>query len=415
MSDIVVRGRSVRVLCRLLLFIAFLMLGCETNAGKGHGSGGAPAASGVVADAAAAGADGSPPASCKKKCGATCDVDDGCGGKCACKSGKSCQSGVCVDEACGPCRPNEACTNGKCECVPDCTNRACQDDGCGALCPCPDNTGVNAQGQSVPLDQCQDSCKQVGWSCGTLCGVDCGRCSAGQLCKTGRCECEPRCDGSSCDDGCGGSCDCAANTVCNAANVCLSPDKCTDTCESAGLTCGSVCGKACGECGASQACISGQCREAVSCKDCVLKLRLLERTVINSKIVRVKLEITTDFPDAVPGPRLIDIRIVADKSAQLVDAQAGPALQQTGKDLFMDESTHEPWQELGDRSYQLLAYNVTGTLRVASGSLLTATFDLAEAGPVKFSIVRHNQTFAPLDMDNVLQASTYDDAVTVTR
>jgi len=137
--------------------------------------------------------------------------------------------------------------------------------------------------------------------------------------------------------------------------------------------------------------------------------------VVGKKIVRVKLAVEAAFPDDTSGPRLIDVRLRADKVVRLVEAQAGPALLQTGKDLFMDESTHEPWQVRGDESYQLLAYNVSGTLRVVSGLVLTATFDLAESGPVQFSLLRHNQTFAPIDVDNALQAQTYDAAVTVTK
>src|SRR5262249_33247448 len=152
---------------------------------------------------------------CKPKCGVTCGVDDGCGAKCGCGAGLECQKGVCVDPACGPCRPNEHCVDKKGQCVPNCQGRDCQADGCGAACPCPTYTGVSAQGTTVPLDQCKDSCSGAGWKCGALCGRDCGSCPSGQTCKSGACVCAPKCDGTSCADGCGGTCACADETVCN--------------------------------------------------------------------------------------------------------------------------------------------------------------------------------------------------------
>jgi hypothetical protein len=153
----------------------------------------------------------------------------------------------------------------------------------------------------------------------------------------------------------------------------------------------------------------------VTCRDCSLQLRLIERTVVNDKIVRVKVGVDVAVPDDNSGPRLVDVRIAADKLVNLVEATAGPALLKTGKDLFVDEATHDPWQQRGDQSYQLLAYSVSGTLRVTSGRIMTLTFDLAEPGPVNFALTRHSQTFAPLDADNVLQASTYDQPLTVSR
>ena len=62
-----------------------------------------------------------------------------------------------------------------------------------------------------------------------------------------------------------------------------------------------------------------------------------------------------------------------------------------------------------------LRLSVSGTARVNAGRLMTLTFDLAEPGPVKFELLRHAQTFAPLDADSVLQASSYDRSLVVSR
>jgi len=153
----------------------------------------------------------------------------------------------------------------------------------------------------------------------------------------------------------------------------------------------------------------------VSCAECGLKLRLIERQVLSNKIVRVKLAVDFDATSEQSGPRLVDVRVGSDHRVNLVQADAGPALTSTGKDLFVDQLTQDTWQEKPDRSYQLLAYSVTGTARVNTGRLMTLTFDLAESGPVTFELLRHAQTFAPLDADNVLQASTYDNSLVVSQ
>ncbi|HET9955614.1 MAG TPA: hypothetical protein VFQ61_13965, partial [Polyangiaceae bacterium] len=352
---------------------------------------------------------------CTPKCGAACGTDDGCGSKCGCERGLECKEGVCLDPSCGPCRPNERCNAGKCECVPDCEGRACRDDGCGGQCQCPDGTVLNPQQQPVPRDQCKDTCGSAHFQCGEVCGVNCGTCGEGQACDAGVCKCAPKCDGTSCSDGCGGSCDCAGGTVCNAGNSCVKPAECKDTCESTGLRCGSICGQECGSCGNGQSCVDGQCREGVSCADCGLQIRLLERQVLANKIVRTKIAVDYQATSEETGPRLVDTRIGADHVVNLVEAEPGPALIQTGKDLFVDETTHRAWQEKPDESFQLLAYSVSGTLRVKSGRLVTLTFDLAEPGPVRFSLLRHAQTFAPLDADNALQSSKYEQPLVVTR
>ena len=397
---------------------ALLAIACNTSDGvhpggrPGFSDAGTSATENASSDGATSGTEHPP---CKTKCGVACGGEDGCGGTCACAPGKDCRQGVCIDPACGPCRPNEVCSGGQCQCQPSCDGRACQADGCGGTCPCPPDLVVNAQGRTVSVTDCKDTCKGSGWSCGTLCGVDCGSCVAGKACKLGACVCAPKCDGTSCSDGCGGTCACAAGTVCDAANQCVVPEACHDTCESTGKTCGSICAAECGACGDGQSCIDGQCREGVSCRDCALQLRLIDRQVIDQKIVRVKLGVEVSVADDNSGPRLMDVRVLSDKVVQLVDATAGPALYQTGKDLFVDESTHTPWQQRGDQSYQLLAYSVSGTLRVSSGRVMTLTFDLAEPGPVNFSLVRHTQTFAPLDADSALQVTAYDQPLAVSQ
>ncbi|HSA24024.1 MAG TPA: SUMF1/EgtB/PvdO family nonheme iron enzyme, partial [Myxococcota bacterium] len=78
-----------------------------------------------------------PPDCAGKQCG-----DDGCGGSCGgCSAGEICQDGACacLFEGCGEgcCGAGEVCWQASC-CLPDCADRACGDDGCGAVCgACP--------------------------------------------------------------------------------------------------------------------------------------------------------------------------------------------------------------------------------------------------------------------------------------
>ncbi len=95
------------------------------------------------------------------------------------------------------------------ECVPQCENRECGDDGCGDSCGfCPELLTCDATG--LCEFQCEPNCE--GRECGNDgCGGSCGECpSVAPVCSAdGLCElpCEPQCDGKECgDDGCGFVC-----------------------------------------------------------------------------------------------------------------------------------------------------------------------------------------------------------------
>ncbi len=223
------------------------------------------------------------------------------------------------------------------------------------------------------------------------------------------------CDGSRCSDGCGGTCECAAGTVCNAKDICLTPEKCTDTCASAGYQCGDICGESCGDCSNSESCIAGSCQEAISCSDCPLRLELVERSVEDRRLTRVVLAIQYAPAETEPRPRLADFRIRADRPVQLMKAEEGLALASAEKELYVDEITNNPWKVRADGSYQMLVYGYANTRSFVEGRLVTFTFELDEPSPVTFSFVRHEQTFAPANSDAALQSSNYDAALVVSR
>lgn len=352
---------------------------------------------------------------CTTTCGTSCGGDDGCGGSCECGPDARCDNGVCVPSECGSCAEGEQCVGGACVCAPECTDRYCEPDGCGGTCECPDGYVQNANGKWVPKEECFDTCAGAGWTCGALCGVDCGACTGHDSCTLGRCECLPVCDGSRCDDGCGALCECAAGTVCDAAGDCKDPADCHDTCGSASRLCGEVCGQGCGSCDASQSCVQGRCQEAINCADCALRFFVVERRVVDGRIKQVTLAVDYQPTELEPRPRLADLRVVADRPVSLTSATAGPALTTVGKQLFVDESTGKPWKVRDDGTLQFLAYRATNTESFATGRMLTLTFTLDQLGPVRFALQRRLQTFAPPEADSALQASTFETEVVVSR
>ena len=75
----------------------------------------------------------------------------------------------------------------------------------------------------------------------------------------------------------------------------------------------------------------------------------------------------------------------------------------------------KPWRRRGDGSYQVVAYEPTNTEPLADGRVVELKLSLDEWGPVRFSLQRREQIFAPPESDSALQSSSYDTEVIVTR
>ena len=328
----------------------------------------------------------------------------------------SCIGDQCPAETCSACEPWEACGDQGCDCEPRCSEEsACLDDRCGSTCPCPEGHQQTATGVYVPAEECHDSCDTAAWQCGELCGLECGACGTKEACVLGRCECAPACDGTRCDDGCGGFCPCAQGTVCNAAGTCLPPDQCTDSCAGEKLTCGEMCGVSCGSCASNESCLNGACAHAKSCSDCALSLRHLSKKVEGGKLREITLALEYAPREGEPRPRMADFHLRTSRPVWLKNATEGPALTVVNKSLANFEPWGEPWRRRLDGTFQLLAYEATSTDRLASGRIARLTFALDEWGPVRFSLKRREQVFAPPEADVVLQVSAYDGDVVVTR
>ncbi|HOX44263.1 MAG TPA: lamin tail domain-containing protein [Myxococcota bacterium] len=165
-----------------------------------------------------------------------------------------------VREACRcGCDANGLLCQTPCNCVPDCTDKECGDDGCQGSCG--DCTAPEVCNASGVCETCAPDC--TGKECGDDgCGGSCGTCGANEACDgAGQCQCVPACTGKECgDDGCGATCapGCGANETCDAAGQCICTPDCT------GKACGDDgCGGSCGTCdaGAGQVCViaTGQC------------------------------------------------------------------------------------------------------------------------------------------------------------
>jgi formylglycine-generating enzyme required for sulfatase activity len=204
---------------------------------------------------------------CTPDCSGKACGDDGCGG------------------SCGKCAPGRACTIGSLceECAPDCTGRACGDDGCGGSCgEC--QVGMSCNAAYVCESGCTPDCE--GKECGLDgCGGSCGTCEPGLKCDAAaQCvlmDCVPDCSGKACgDDGCGGQCgqcnpgsECSSDFHCEFCQPKCSNKACGD--DGCGGTCGSCqTGKACngaGQCICAPNCSGKQCGDdgcGVSCGSC---------------------------------------------------------------------------------------------------------------------------------------------------
>ncbi len=200
---------------------------------------------------------------CETQCGSNTCGPDGCGGTCGiCDEGKLCALGACsVYGGFGwPCLGDFECDSGFCEQGPQA--KVCTQE-CGT-CPsgwtCED---AIVDGDSVDLcvSDCLPDCTEN--ECGDNgCGFSCGTCGSGFLCEEDFCveaPCEPNCIGKECgDDGCGGQCgSCEEGFDCKGSFCQEIP--CEVDCT--GLQCGpSNCpGKGCGECDEELICADGLC------------------------------------------------------------------------------------------------------------------------------------------------------------
>lgn len=176
-----------------------------------------------------------------------------------------------------------------------------------------------------------------------------------------------------------------------------------------------MCGTACGACAATESCLQGTCKEALSSQSSPLVLRLLGREVTAGHITKVTLAVDLVKREQEPFPRMVDFRIVATKPVWLKSAVPGPALTKSGKSLQPFPPWNDPFRKRVDGSFQVLAYDAADTALLSEGRIATLEFALDELAPITLRLLKREQTFAPGEADAALQTTDYDGTVVVTR
>jgi hypothetical protein len=155
--------------------------------------------------------------------------------------------------------------------------------------------------------------------------------------------------------------------------------------------------------------------EAVSCAECSLRLRLVGRRLVEGRLREVQLALDYQPQEGEARPRMGSFVIRASKPVWLKHAVPGPALVGANKTLAEFPPWGDRWRRLANGAFELLAYRSSSAEPIQTGEVARLTFALEEWGPVRFSILRREQTFAPQEADAPLQASRYDGLVIVTR
>jgi hypothetical protein len=200
---------------------------------------------------------------CNCGCGA---VDPDCAGGLPVQG---CQSAGATCSATGTCV----------ECVADCTDKECGNDGCGGFCgSCLDDVKTSCNGSGKCVDPCAGSVKLVceTAACGDDgCGGSCGSCDGGETCTSGQCLTDPVGGGiDSCKGHCGSKADsgCSCVAGCEALGTCCDDFAALCTCKPAcdGKSCGpDGCGGTCGSCGVDKPfCSDSGICEATCAKKC---------------------------------------------------------------------------------------------------------------------------------------------------
>jgi hypothetical protein len=113
--------------------------------------------------------------------------------------------------------------------------------------------------------------------------------------------------------------------------------------------------------------------------------------------------------------RLADIRFRASRAFQITKLTPGAALAASGKQLYSDPTTGQPWRIRADGAAQLLVQSTATVTNLSAGRVATLELSYAGSDPLTLWLPRRSEVFAPPGADNELQASPYDTPVTVSR
>lgn len=264
-------------------------------------------------------------------------------------------------------------------CTPACGTRVCGPDGCGGTCGhCTAEQVCSIDGTCVDLggpSTCDQSCEDLGYTCGDHCGRDCGACPGAQdACIDHQCVCQPKCSAATCekDDGCGGTCP--------------------------------------------------SCEVVSTCTDCPLGLEVVDAELTSGPRPLVKtVTVALDFrpPMGATLPAMADLRFRLDGPAELSEVAIGESLITAEKGFYNDPETGHAYRELPDGTIQLLVLSTTNTTPIPAGRWLflklavAASADATSFMPLVLALVERDEVLAPASANAVLGGARYDAPIVV--
>ncbi len=162
----------------------------------------------------------------------------------------------------------------------------------------------------------------------------------------------------------------------------------------------------------------GPCARAVSCEDCPLQLRLVDRKDEEGGLreITLALDLVADQGGALPA--IADLRLSVEGPARLRRIGLGEPLLDGAKEPVIDPATGRPFRLLDDGSTQVVLLSTSNTRRIAPGRWLYLRFDAGDSSgpatePILVRLLRREQTFAPQPADALLWGSRLDQPVVV--
>ena len=192
---------------------------------------------------------------------------------------------------------------------------------------------------------------------------------------------------------------------------------CIDTCELRNWVCGVVCDTSCGTCGSTETCAAGGCySENIlnACPQCSLQLVVTDQTITNGLVTAVTLAVDYEPTATEPTPRMIDLYLTADETAQPLVATEGAALITAGKSLTTDSATGNAWLSTPSGDLRFFAFSAGNTNHIEAGRLFEISFLVSpgQAG-LAFALVKREENFAPPEADAALYGQSYDAPVVI--
>jgi hypothetical protein len=142
----------------------------------------------------------------------------------------------------------------------------------------------------------------------------------------------------------------------------------------------------------------------------MIRLHVVSQTRINDQSSTVRIALSVHLPSEAPAPKMADFRIDLLGPALLGRVGLGQALQSAQKSLIPDPATGLPYRQVGQATYGLTILSTQNMDVIPNGNWLF--FDLqignTQSEPVRVSLQKREQTFAPPQSDYLLLGDPFD-------